>query len=63
MTCSLVSVPACASDWRVTIDRFIALEAFGSDHMREELKLLRDAVLTRGERQHAVLAEGHACSR
>jgi hypothetical protein len=36
-------------DWRGTIDRFIALEAFGSDHMREELRMLRDAVLARGE--------------
>ncbi len=48
------------SDWRATIDRFIALEAFGSDHMREELKLLRDAVLARGEPSPRVLAEGLA---
>ena len=46
------------SDWRATIDRFIALEAFGSDHVREELKLLRDAVLARGEPSPRVLAEG-----
>ena len=45
-------------DWRGTIDRFIALEAFGSDHMREELKMLRDAVLARGEPAMHVLAEG-----
>lgn len=45
-------------DWRGTIDRFIALEAFGSDHMREELKMLRDAVLARGEPAPHVLAEG-----
>ena len=45
-------------DWRATIDRFIALEAFGSDHMREELKMLRDAVLERGEPATHVLAEG-----
>ena len=45
-------------DWRGTIDRFIALEAFGSDHMREELKLLRDAVLARGEPAPRVLADG-----
>ena len=44
------------ADW--TIDRFIALEAFGSDHMREELKMLRDAVLARGEPAPHVLAEG-----
>ena len=46
------------SDWRTTIDRFIALEAFGSDHMREELRMLRDAVLERGEPATHVLAEG-----
>ena len=45
-------------DWRGTIDRFIALEAFGSDHMREELRMLRDAVLARGEPATHVLAEG-----
>lgn len=45
-------------DWRGTIDRFIALEAFGSDHMREELRILRDAVLARGEPATHVLAEG-----
>ena len=46
------------SDWRATIDRFIALEAFGSNHMREELALLRDAVLVRGAPSPRVLAEG-----
>ncbi|MFT4180051.1 MAG: pimeloyl-ACP methyl ester esterase BioH [Thermomonas sp.] len=46
------------SDWRATIDRFIALEAFGSDHMREELRMLRDAVLAHGEPSLRVLAEG-----
>lgn len=46
------------SDWHATIERFIALEAFGSDHMREELKLLRDAVLARGAPSQRVLAEG-----
>lgn len=46
------------SDWRATIDRFIALEAFGSDHMRDELRMLRDAVLAHGEPATHVLAEG-----
>ena len=46
------------SDWRTTVDRFIALEAFGSDHMREELRMLRDAVLAHGEPSPRVLAEG-----
>ncbi|HSD15834.1 MAG TPA: pimeloyl-ACP methyl ester esterase BioH [Thermomonas sp.] len=45
-------------DWRATIDRFIALEAFGSGHMREELRMLRDAVLAHGEPATQVLAEG-----
>lgn len=46
------------TDWQGTIDRFIALEAFGSDHMREELRLLRDAVLARGAPSPQVLADG-----
>lgn len=46
------------ADWRGTIDRFIALEAFGSDHMREELQMLRDTVLERGQPAPAVLADG-----
>lgn len=45
-------------DWRAAIDRFIALEAFGSDHMRDELRMLRDAVLAHGEPSPRVLAEG-----
>lgn len=46
------------SDWRMAIDRFIALEAFGSDRMRDELRMLRDAVLAHGEPATHVLAEG-----
>ena len=46
------------ADWRGAIDRFIALEAFGSDQMREELRMLRDAVLAHGEPSPRVLAEG-----
>ena len=46
------------ADWQGTIDRFIALEAFGSEHMREELRMLRDAVLAHGEPSPRVLAEG-----
>ena len=45
-------------DWRNTIDRFIALEAFGSDHVREEMQMLRDAVLERGKPAPEVLAQG-----
>ncbi len=47
-------------DWRGTLDRFLALEAFGSDHAKEELRSLRDAVLARGEPAASVLADGLA---
>ena len=46
------------SDYRGTLDRFIALEAFGSDHAREEIRALRAEVLARGEPDAAVLADG-----
>ena len=46
------------TDWHATLDRFIALEAFGSDHAREELRTLRDQVLARGAPNPAVLARG-----
>lgn len=46
------------ANWQATIDRFIALEAFGSDRMRDELRMLRDAVLAHGEPSPRVLAEG-----
>ncbi len=45
-------------DYRTTLDRFISLEAQGSDHMREELRLLRDAVYAFGEPAERVLCEG-----
>lgn len=46
------------SDYRGTLDRFLMLEAQGSDHMRAELRLLRDAVFTRGEPDPEVLCSG-----
>lgn len=46
------------SDYRGTLDRFIALEAFGSDHAREEIRALRDALFARGEPAADVLADG-----
>lgn len=46
------------SDWRGTLDRFLALEAFGSDHAREELRQLRDELFARGEPATSVLADG-----
>lgn len=45
-------------DWRGTLERFIALEAFGSDHAREELRTLQQALFARGEPATRVLADG-----
>lgn len=45
-------------DWHGTLDRFIALEAFGSSDARGEMRLLRDAALARGEPAAGVLADG-----
>ena len=45
-------------DYRGTLDRFLALEAQGSDRMREELRLLRDQVYAYGEPDSRVLCEG-----
>ena len=49
-----------ATDWQATLDRFLALEAFGAAHMRETLRLLRAAVMARGAPDPRVLAEGLA---
>ncbi|MBS0215019.1 MAG: pimeloyl-ACP methyl ester esterase BioH [Proteobacteria bacterium] len=46
------------SDWRGTLDRFLALEAFGSNQAKEELRHLRDALFARGEPAASVLADG-----
>jgi len=46
------------SDYRATLERFIALEAFGSDDARREMRLLRDEVFARGEPAAHVLADG-----
>lgn len=46
------------SDYRGTIDRFLALEAHGSDRMREELRTLRAHVFERGEPAPHVLEDG-----
>ena len=45
-------------DYRGTLDRFIALEAFGSDDARGELRALRGEVFARGEPAAHVLADG-----
>ena len=49
-----------AGDYRATVDRFLALEAQGSDHMREELRLLRERVYARGEPDPRILVDGLA---
>ncbi|HSR65429.1 MAG TPA: pimeloyl-ACP methyl ester esterase BioH [Xanthomonadaceae bacterium] len=46
------------ADYRGTLDRFIALEAFGSDHAKEEIRTLRDDLFARGEPSGVVLADG-----
>ena len=46
------------ADYRGTLDRFIALEAFGSDDARGELRALRGEVFLRGEPATHVLADG-----
>lgn len=45
-------------DWRATLDRFIALEAFGSDDARQEMRVLREEVFARGQPAAHVLADG-----
>ena len=46
------------NDYRTTLDRFVALEAYGSDHAKEELRALRDDLFARGEPSAHVLADG-----
>ena len=46
------------SDYRATLDRFVALEAFGSDHAKEEIHALRNDLFARGEPSAYVLADG-----
>src|SRR3546814_18657366 len=45
------------ADYRGTLDRFIALEAFGSDDARGELRTLRAQVFSRGDPAAPVLAD------
>ena len=46
------------SDWRRTIERFLALEAHGSEHAQAELRALKAQVFERGEPALAVLEQG-----
>ena len=52
-----------ARDYRATIDRFLVLEAQGSDHGQSELALLRAQVFAQGEPAPAALAQGLALLR
>lgn len=47
-----------ATDYRAAVDRFLLLEAHGSDHAREEIRALRALVFARGEPTAARLCEG-----
>ena len=45
-------------DYRGTLDRFVALEAFGSDHVKDELRALRQQLFARGAPTSGALADG-----
>jgi pimeloyl-[acyl-carrier protein] methyl ester esterase len=45
-------------DYRATLERFVALEAFGSDHAKEEMRELRNELFARGEPAARVLIDG-----
>ena len=46
------------ADWKRTIERFLALEAHGSDQMQAELRALKANVFARGEPALSVLQDG-----
>lgn len=46
------------TDYRGTLERFVALEAFGSEHAKDELRALRGELFARGEPEARVLADG-----
>ncbi len=45
-------------DYRGTLERFVALEAFGSEHAKQEIHALRAELFARGEPAAQVLADG-----
>lgn len=47
-----------ASDYRGTLERFLALDVMGSQHARSELRTLREALTARGEPAPRALQEG-----
>ncbi len=49
-----------STDYRAAVDRFILLEAYGSDHAREEIRSLREVAFLHGEPSIARLCEGLA---
>jgi len=49
---------ALGSDYPGTLDRFLMLEAQGSDRVREELRLLRAEIFVHGEPASDVLCDG-----
>lgn len=49
-----------ARDYRATIDRFLMLEAQGSDHVRDDIRLLREQVFAVASPDPAQLVEGLA---
>jgi len=47
-----------AQDYRGTLERFLALDAMGSEHARQELRTLREMLIARGEPAARALQEG-----
>ncbi|MGY8562330.1 pimeloyl-ACP methyl ester esterase BioH [Paracidovorax citrulli] len=47
-----------AQDYRGTLERFLALDAMGSEHARQELRSLRATLVERGEPAARALQEG-----
>ncbi|MFY0182597.1 pimeloyl-ACP methyl ester esterase BioH [Stenotrophomonas sp. PUT21] len=47
-----------ATDYRGTLERFLALDAMGSEHARQELRTLREMLVARGEPAPRALQEG-----
>ena len=47
-------------DYRATLERFVALEAYGSEHAKAEIAALREDLFARGESAPSVLIDGLA---
>jgi len=47
-----------STDYRGTLERFVALEAFGSDHAKDEMRALRAELFAHGEPAARVLVDG-----